>query len=57
MLELPSMLSKNFGLGPRSFSASTGPKPKQDKSWTKAPTASASAGNEEDTEPQGDDKV
>ena len=58
MLELPPALTKNFGLGPRSFSSSTGPKPQQDKSWTRAPTDSvlATAGND-DNEPQKDDQV
>ena len=58
MLELPPALTKNFGLGPRSFTANTGPKPQQDKSWTRAPTdssssSSAAAGNDAD-ESQGD---
>merc|ERR1719369_1463019 len=37
MLELPEKKAKNFGLGPRSFSKSTNPKAKQDKSWTMTP--------------------
>lgn len=37
MLELPTNQAKNFGLGPRSFSRSTNPKAKQDKSWTATP--------------------
>lgn len=37
MTELPQSKAKNFGLGPRSFSKSTNPKTKQDKSWTETP--------------------
>ncbi len=38
MLELPAALTKNFGMGPRTFSTKTGPKTTQDRSWTRAPT-------------------
>jgi hypothetical protein len=48
MLELPPALTKNFGLGPRSFSANTGPKPEQDRSWTRAPTDAANADAQDD---------
>lgn len=37
MLELPTTKAKNFGLGPRTFSKSTNPKTKQDRSWTETP--------------------
>lgn len=37
MLTLPTTKAKNFGLGPRTFSKSTNPKPVQDKSWTETP--------------------
>ena len=42
MLELPTEKAKSFGLGPRQFSRSSNPKPKQDKSWTQAPNQSGS---------------
>merc|ERR1712083_581715 len=41
MLELPIEKAKNFGLGPRQFSKSTGSKPKQDRSWTDTPEQKA----------------
>ena len=47
MLELPAEKAKNFGLGPRQFSRSSNPKPKQDKSWTQAPNQEASNDNED----------
>lgn len=41
MLELPAEKAKNFGLGPRQFSRSLGPKPQQDRSWTETPEMKA----------------
>ena len=41
MLELPIEKAKNFGLGPRQFSKSTGSKRKQDRSWTDTPEQKA----------------
>ena len=47
MLELPTEKAKNFGLGPRQFSRSSNPKPKQDKSWTQAPNEGPKEDNED----------
>merc|ERR1719266_2575210 len=41
MLDLPAEKAKNFGLGPRQFSKSTGSKPKLDRSWTDTPEIKA----------------
>jgi hypothetical protein len=41
MTELPQEKAKSFGLGPRQFSRSLGPKPKQDRSWTETPEMKA----------------
>ena len=41
MLELPPEKAKNFGLGPRQFSKSSGPKPERDRSWTDTPEMKA----------------
>jgi len=53
MLELPTEKAKNFGLGPRQFSRSSNPKPKQDKSWTQAPNEE---GPKEDNEDHSQDE-
>ena len=41
MVELPAEKAKNFGLGPRQFSRSLGPKPQRDRSWTDTPEMKA----------------
>ena len=41
MTELPQEKAKSFGLGPRQFNRSSGPKPKQDRSWTETPEMKA----------------
>lgn len=41
MTELPREKAKSFGLGPRQFNRSSGPKPKQDRSWTETPEMKA----------------
>ena len=41
MTELPQEKAKSFGLGPRQFSRSLGPKPQQDRSWTETPEMKA----------------
>ena len=61
MTELPQSKAKNFGLGPRSFSKSTNPKTKQDKSWTETPEdrarreAGLSKSDDKDNHEQDDD--
>lgn len=41
MLDLPAEKAKNFGLGPRQFSKSSGSKPQRDRSWTDTPEMKA----------------
>ena len=61
MLELPKSKSKNFGLGPRTFSTSkqTAKDTKQDKSWTETPEQKAKRlqGQTEEEEPEQDEDV
>jgi len=57
MTELPENKAKNFGLGPRTFSKSTNPKTKQDKSWTQTPNDKASGEKEDTSNPEQDEEV
>lgn len=57
MLELPPTLTKNFGLGARTFTANSGPKPKQDRTWTRAPTDGPVTDNEPPNEVEDDHDV
>ena len=57
MTELPAVLTKNFGLGPRTFNKSTNPKTKQDKSWTQTPNDKASGETEDTSNPEQDEDV
>lgn len=63
MTELPQLKAKKFGLGPRSFSKSTNPKTKQDKSWTETPEerarreAGLSKNDDDDAAHEQDDDV